>query len=465
MQRATNSHRFWRDATAVTTDRAPGRWIGLTRRAFALGASVASLAALTRVAIRGRNTPIPRRRPPGPAPVRRAIRRRHPTTRDTATRAPTISSAGERGAAGEEERRFRGPPPGDPGSAIMAAILAAMVATTSTTARLVALQDRAQPQRRLAADSYNQPPDQPRPARLRGCPGEIAGWTLKCGQLNCGITAAEAQTPATVHGHAGRAVQAAGTATPCWTGLRQEGCLKARRPRPERGAWAGLVTLNSAGGVAGGDRLSPPPITAAPGTRLTVASQAAERYYRADSLGRAATRPHRAACRRRGGAGVAAAGDHPVRRLRDGPPARRAAGAATRASSPSRRWCSAAPDGRDGPHARSCATRSACIATARCCGTTRSASPARCRRCWTARPWRQWRPRRRDPAAGGARRGGRLDALRAALAPFEAGASAWTGCWSRASWRAMGPVHGRQSWQDWPHCGTAARCRASGVAE
>ena len=66
--------------------------------------------------------------------------------------------------------------------------------------------------------------------------------------------------------------------------LRQEGCLKARRPRPELDAWASLVTLNSAGGVAGGDRLATT-VTAAPGTSVTVASQAAERYYRADALG------------------------------------------------------------------------------------------------------------------------------------------------------------------------------------
>ncbi len=70
--------------------------------------------------------------------------------------------------------------------------------------------------------------------------------------------------------------------------LRQEGCLKARRPRPERGAWTGLVTLNSAGGVAGGDRLATS-VVAAAGTRLTVATQAAERYYRTDALGHAAT--------------------------------------------------------------------------------------------------------------------------------------------------------------------------------
>lgn len=63
-------------------------------------------------------------------------------------------------------------------------------------------------------------------------------------------------------------------------GLRQEGCLKARFPRMEHGAWAGAVTLNSSGGVAGGDALDMA-VTAGSGTRATVASQAAERFYRA----------------------------------------------------------------------------------------------------------------------------------------------------------------------------------------
>ena len=63
-------------------------------------------------------------------------------------------------------------------------------------------------------------------------------------------------------------------------GLRQEGCLKARFPRTEHGAWAGAVTLNSSGGVAGGDALDIS-VTAGPGTRATIASQAAERFYRA----------------------------------------------------------------------------------------------------------------------------------------------------------------------------------------
>jgi len=62
--------------------------------------------------------------------------------------------------------------------------------------------------------------------------------------------------------------------------LRQEGCLKVRFPRTERNAWPGAVTLNTAGGVAGGDVLDSM-VTAGPGTRATVASQAAERFYRA----------------------------------------------------------------------------------------------------------------------------------------------------------------------------------------
>ena len=63
-------------------------------------------------------------------------------------------------------------------------------------------------------------------------------------------------------------------------GLRQEGCLKARFPRPERGAWAAAVTLNTSGGVAGGDRVRTM-VSAGPGTCMSVASQAAERFYRA----------------------------------------------------------------------------------------------------------------------------------------------------------------------------------------
>jgi urease accessory protein len=60
----------------------------------------------------------------------------------------------------------------------------------------------------------------------------------------------------------------------------QEGCLKARLPRPADPAMCEAVTLNISGGVAGGDALSTA-ITLSPGAQARVASQAAERIYRA----------------------------------------------------------------------------------------------------------------------------------------------------------------------------------------
>jgi urease accessory protein len=60
----------------------------------------------------------------------------------------------------------------------------------------------------------------------------------------------------------------------------QEGCLKARLPRPADLAVCEAVTLNISGGVAGGDALTTA-ITLAPGAQARIASQAAERIYRA----------------------------------------------------------------------------------------------------------------------------------------------------------------------------------------
>jgi urease accessory protein len=60
--------------------------------------------------------------------------------------------------------------------------------------------------------------------------------------------------------------------------LRQEGCLKARFPRPV--GWTEVVTLNTSGGVAGGDRLATE-LAVGVGAQATFASQAAERFYRA----------------------------------------------------------------------------------------------------------------------------------------------------------------------------------------
>jgi len=60
--------------------------------------------------------------------------------------------------------------------------------------------------------------------------------------------------------------------------LRQEGCLKARFPRPV--AWTEAVTLNTSGGIAGGDVLSTS-LTVEAGAQASFAAQAAERFYRA----------------------------------------------------------------------------------------------------------------------------------------------------------------------------------------
>jgi urease accessory protein len=62
--------------------------------------------------------------------------------------------------------------------------------------------------------------------------------------------------------------------------LRQQGCLKARFPMSEPDGWKSVVTLNTSGGIAGGDSLASR-IEIAPGARASLAAQAAERFYRA----------------------------------------------------------------------------------------------------------------------------------------------------------------------------------------
>ena len=60
--------------------------------------------------------------------------------------------------------------------------------------------------------------------------------------------------------------------------LRQQGCLKARFPNAA--GWHETVTLNTSGGVTGGDRLDSH-FELAEGATASFASQAAERFYRA----------------------------------------------------------------------------------------------------------------------------------------------------------------------------------------
>lgn len=61
-------------------------------------------------------------------------------------------------------------------------------------------------------------------------------------------------------------------------GLRQAGCLKARFPRSDD--WLNVVTVNTSGGIAGGDELDSL-FTVGKGACATIAAQAAERFYRA----------------------------------------------------------------------------------------------------------------------------------------------------------------------------------------
>jgi urease accessory protein len=63
-------------------------------------------------------------------------------------------------------------------------------------------------------------------------------------------------------------------------GLRQVGCLKARFPRALVPGWIDVVTLNTSGGIAGGDRLDSA-FDVRSGARASIAAQAAERFYRA----------------------------------------------------------------------------------------------------------------------------------------------------------------------------------------
>jgi urease accessory protein len=62
--------------------------------------------------------------------------------------------------------------------------------------------------------------------------------------------------------------------------LRQAGCLKARFPRALVRGWIDVVTLNTSGGIAGGDRLESA-FDVRAGGRTSIAAQAAERFYRA----------------------------------------------------------------------------------------------------------------------------------------------------------------------------------------
>ena len=91
--------------------------------------------------------------------------------------------------------------------------------------------------------------------------------------------------------------------------LHESGSLRVRFPSPEAEGLS-AVFVNTAGGVAGGDRFDID-IAAGEGARLTVTTAAAEKVYRAAGPGRAA----QYCLEGRGGRapGLAAAGNHSVR--------------------------------------------------------------------------------------------------------------------------------------------------------
>jgi urease accessory protein len=62
-------------------------------------------------------------------------------------------------------------------------------------------------------------------------------------------------------------------------GLRQSGCLNARFPRGAPDGWMQVVSVNTSGGIAGGDHLESR-LHVQAGARVTFAGQAAERIYR-----------------------------------------------------------------------------------------------------------------------------------------------------------------------------------------
>ena len=68
--------------------------------------------------------------------------------------------------------------------------------------------------------------------------------------------------------------------------LYQEGCIKTRLPKPLHGFPPEAILINTAGGLAGGDRIATE-IDVAGATAVTITTQACERVYR--STGEAAT--------------------------------------------------------------------------------------------------------------------------------------------------------------------------------
>ena len=98
-------------------------------------------------------------------------------------------------------------------------------------------------------------------------------------------------------------------ASPAAVSCMKSGSLRVRFPSPEADGLS-AVFVNTAGGVAGGDRFDID-IAAGEGARLTLTTAAAEKIYRAESS--PARAQYFAEGRRRRASRLVAAGNHPVR--------------------------------------------------------------------------------------------------------------------------------------------------------
>ena len=149
-------------------------------------------------------------------------------------------------------------------------------------------------------------------------------------------------------------------------------------PRPKaRGCPA--VFVNTAGGVAGGDRFDIE-IAAGEGARLTLTTAAAEKVYRA--TGPAARAQHRPEGRRWRASRLAAAGDHPVRPRADRAPHRHRSRRRRLAPALRNRRVRPRRDGRDACGRASSSTAGACGAAAGWCSPKPCGSTATSARSW-----------------------------------------------------------------------------------
>ena len=164
--------------------------------------------------------------------------------------------------------------------------------------------------------------------------------------------------------------------------LHESGSLRVRFPSPEQEGLSG-VFVNTAGGIAGGDRFDID-ITAGEGARLTLTTAAAEKVYRAPGPAAQLNIALKAAARR--ASGLAAAGNHPVRPRANVAAHRYRSGRQTPRFCSAKSWCSAARRWAKRCGMASSSTAGACAAAAGWCLPKPSGSTATSAKSWRGRP-------------------------------------------------------------------------------